>query len=168
MPLGQLDSWLKRRVMLRRLLGYLRIGFSAGCGIVCLLMIAWWARSYSWMDGFFVKLLPSGHVQVSAGDGRMCIWLERKPIDRWFSSHSRLITEKLPAPDAEDRIPWLDVCPFPNLIRIYTAHWLLAVVAGSLAVIPWCPRKFTLRGLLLVTTVIATVVGVIVWVDKTF
>ncbi|MGI8981620.1 MAG: hypothetical protein ACR2FY_20525 [Pirellulaceae bacterium] len=35
-------------------------------------------------------------------------------------------------------------------------------------VIPWCPRKFSLRGLFVVMTVLATVVGVIVWVDKTF
>lgn len=166
MFLARLRKWVNKPAM-QRLLGYLRIGFSASCAIVCLLMIAAWVRSYSWADGFFLKLLPSGHVQVHAADGRMCIWLERKPIDRWFSSNSRLITEPTP-PDAENRIPWLDVYAWPNLIRIYTAHWLLTVVAGSLAVIPWCPRKFSLRGLLIFTTVIATVVGVIVWVDKTF
>ena len=167
MLLGRLRKWLNKPAV-QRLLGYLRIGFSASCGIVCLLMIAAWVRSYTWADGFFLRLVPSGHVQVHAGDGRMCIWLERQPIDRWFSRHSRLITEKLPAPDSEDRIPWLDIYAWPNLIRIYTAHWLLTVVAGSLAVIPWCPRKFTLRGLFVAMTVIATVVGVIVWVDKTF
>lgn len=167
MFLGRLRNWLNKRAM-QRLLGYLRIGFSASCAIVCLLMIAAWVRSYTWADGFFLRLVPSGHIQVHAGDGRMCIWLERQPIDRWFSSHSRLITEKLPAPDDENRIPWLDIYAFPNLIRIYTAHWLFTVVAGTLAIIPWCPRKLTLRGLFVVMTVIAMVVGVIVWVDKTF
>lgn len=167
MFLARLRKWVNKPPV-QRLLGYLRIGFSASCGVVCLLMIAAWVRSYTWADGFFVKLLPTGHIQVHAVDGRMCIWLERKPIDRWFSRHSRLITEKLPAPDDENRIPWLDIYAFPNLIRIYTAHWLLTVIAGSLAVIPWCPRRFTLRGLLIFTTVIATVVGIIVWVDKTF
>jgi hypothetical protein len=167
MLLGRLSKWLNKPAM-QRLLGYLQIGFSASCGIVCLLMIACWVRSYTWADGFFLRLVPSGHVQVHAGDGRMCIWLERQPIDRWFSSSSRLITEKLPPPDDENRIPWLDIYAWPNLIRIYTTHWLLTVVAGSLAVIPWCPRKFTLRGLFVVMTVIAAVVGVIVWVDKTF
>jgi hypothetical protein len=42
------------------------------------------------------------------------------------------------------------------------------VLAGSLAVIPWCPRKFSIRGLLIATTVIATVIGAIAWVDRTY
>jgi hypothetical protein len=65
-------------------------------------------------------------------------------------------------------MPWFDLNFWPTFARLYTAHWFLAVVAGSLAVIPWCPRKFSVRGLLIVTTVVATITGVIVWVDKTF
>ena len=166
MLLGRLGTWLNKRAM-QRLLGYLRIGFSAGCGVVCLLMIVWWVRSYTWADGFHVKLLPTEYMQVHAGDGRMCIWFEHKPINKWYSWHADQITEPTP-PDDPHRIPWLDIHSWPTFTRVYTAHWLLTVVAGSLAVIPWCPRKFTLRGLLIFTTVIATVVGVIVWVDKTF
>ena len=47
MLLGRLSNWLNKRAM-QRLLGYLRIGFSASCGIVCVLMIAAWVRSYTW------------------------------------------------------------------------------------------------------------------------
>ena len=166
MLLGRLSNWLNKRAM-QRLLGYLRIGFSASCGIVCLLMIAWWVRSYTWADGFHVKLLPSEYVQVHAGAARMCIWFEHKPINKWCSWHADRITEDM-LPEDGNRIPWLDIHSWPTFTRVYTAHWLLTVVAGSLAVIPWCPRKFTLRGLFVAMTVIATVVGVIVWVDKTF
>jgi hypothetical protein len=40
------------------------------------------------------------------------------------------------------------------------------MVAGALAVLPWCPRRFGLRGFLIVTTLIAVAVGVIVAVDR--
>src|SRR5262245_5208748 len=134
MLIQQMSCWLKMRITLQRLLGYLRIGFSAGCGIICLLMIAWWVRSYSWMDGFHVKLTPSEYVQVHAGDGRMCIWFEHKPINQWYSWHANPVI-KHTSPGDENRIPWLDIYSFPRMTRVYTAHWLLTVIAGSLAVI---------------------------------
>jgi hypothetical protein len=34
----------------------LRIAWSVFWGSLCLLMITWWARSYRWQDGGFVKL----------------------------------------------------------------------------------------------------------------
>ena len=34
----------------------LRIAWSVFWGSLCLLMIAWWIRSYWWQDGGFVKL----------------------------------------------------------------------------------------------------------------
>jgi len=47
MHLRRLGNCLNKRAM-QRLLGYLRIVFSASCGIVCVLMIAAWVRSYTW------------------------------------------------------------------------------------------------------------------------
>ena len=146
---------------------YLRIAFSTICGILCLLMIAWWVRSYWWADSVVLRLSRSEYIQVHAGDGRMCIWFEHKPIDKWFDLWSRPITIHI-SPDADDRIPWFDVHSWPTFTRVYTAHWFLTVLTGSFAVIPWCPRKFSLRALLIAMTVIAAVAGVIVWVDKNF
>ena len=119
------------------------------------------------MDGGFVKLCPWAHVQFSGGDGRMCIWFELKSINVWFSWWARRITERTP-PDAENRIPWFDLAFWPTFARLYTAHWFLAVLAGSLALAPWCPSRFSLRTLLGATTVIAAITGLIVWIDRTF
>lgn len=148
-------------------LRYLRIAFSLVCGICCLLMIAWWVRGYWWADGGFLKLTPSKHIQFHAGGGRMTVYFEHNPSNRWFESWSQPVTE-LPSPDAEDRIPWFALHFWPTFARLYIAHWIIAVLAGLLAVVPWCPTRFSLRTLLVGTATIAAIVGVIVWVDKTF
>jgi hypothetical protein len=42
----------------------LRIAYSAVCGIVCLLLIALWVRSYRYRDGFSVELNSSKAFEV--------------------------------------------------------------------------------------------------------
>jgi len=150
-----------------KLLFSLRIALSSLGGVLCLLIIAWWVRGYWWLDGGFIALGPWQHIQYSAGGGRMCIWFENKPLGYRFKSWSRRITEPTP-PDDPDRIPPFDLAFWPTFARLYTAHWLWAALALSLAAIPWCPKRFTLRTLLATTAVIAAITGVIAWVDRTF
>jgi hypothetical protein len=42
-------------------------------------------------------------------------------------------------------------------------HWFLALTTGAIATIPWKPWKFSLRTLLIATTLVAVVLGLIVW-----
>lgn len=145
----------------------LRIAISAFFGLLTVAVCVFWVRSYWWMDSGLLKLSPSEYVQVHTGDGRMCVWFEHKPTKEWFDWWADPITVNTP-PDADNRIPWFDLDFWPTFARLYTAHWFLAVVAGSFAVVPWFPRKFSLRGLLIAMTVIAAIVGLIVFVDKNF
>jgi hypothetical protein len=145
----------------------LRIAWSIGWGVVYLVVIVFWVRSYWWMDGGRLKLLPSWNLDGRGGDGRMIIRLEHRPVVRRFSWRSDPITFPTP-PNAPNRMPWFDLNFWPWFARLYTAHWFLAVVAGFFAAIPWCPRRFSVRGLLIATTVVATLTVVIVRVDKTF
>lgn len=157
-----------RRQQLRsKLFRVLRIAASFLFGVLCLLSVAWWVRSYSWADSAMLKLAPSLYIQVHDGDGRMCIWIEHQPIDKWWAWWANPITDHT-LPEGAERIPWLDIAFWPTFIRIYTAHAFLTVIAGVLALAPWCPRKFSLRALLGAITVIGAVAGVIAWVDNTF
>jgi hypothetical protein len=54
------------------------------------------------------------------------------------------------------------------MTRMYAAHCLLAMALGLVASAVWCPRKFSTRGILIATAVIATILGLVMWVDKTF
>jgi hypothetical protein len=48
-----------RHACLTALLRYVRIAFSLGCGILCLLLIVFWVRSFSNKD--VLTILPSGN-----------------------------------------------------------------------------------------------------------
>ncbi len=146
---------------------YLRITFSVFCGALCLLVMFFWARSYWYADGGLLKLLPSEYIQFHTGDGRMCIWFEHKPIEKSFDWWSNPITEHTP-PDAENRIPWFDLAFWPTFARLYMAHWVFVLATGFLAIIPWCPRKFSVRGMLMAMTFLAVIAALIGWVDRTF
>jgi hypothetical protein len=142
----------------------LRITISSLGAVVCLLMCVWWVRSYSWVDGGHVKVCPWEYVAFHGGGGRMCVWFEHKSINRWSSWNTRPNDDHV-SPNDPNRIPVFDLAFWPTFARLYIAHWLLAVVSAAIAVAPWCPRKFSLRGLMIATTVVAAIVGIILWID---
>ena len=43
------------------------------------------------------------------------------------------------------------------------AHWLPALLFAAVAAIPWLRWRFSLRTLLIATTLVAVVLGLIVW-----
>lgn len=144
----------------------LRIAWSIVFGSLCVLMTAWWIRGYWWVDHGYVTLAPSEHVQWHAGEGRMCLWFNHRPSRRWYDGWSDPI-EVRTRPPIPNRVPWFDVGFWPHMTRVYAAHCFLAMVFGSLAAIAWCPRRFSTRGLLVATAMIATILGLIMWVDNT-
>lgn len=144
----------------------LRIAWSIFWGSLCLLMIAWWIRSYWWQDQGFVKLTPSKYVSYNAGEGRMCLWFEYRAISKWYDWSGRPI-ENREGPNMPNRIPWLDIGFWPHMTRVYAAHCFLTLVFGSLVGVAWCPTRFSIRGILTATAAIVTVLGVIIWVDNT-
>jgi hypothetical protein len=138
----------------------LRVMISLYFGVICLAMIAWCVRSNWWADGAFVRMGSSSHVQVHSGVGRMTVWIEDDPLPYQFQHHSRRIKERTrPAPD--NQIPLFQVGFWPGMIHIYAAHWLLAVVTGALAAVPWCPRGLRWRTILTAVTGFAAAVGII-------
>jgi hypothetical protein len=51
----------------------LRIGWSAGCVIVCLLLIALWVRSYFWTDQIIHQDSSANFIAITSGDGRLLV-----------------------------------------------------------------------------------------------
>jgi hypothetical protein len=97
----------------------------------------------------------------------MCVWFEHSAATRWFDWYVQPIREEI-RPSGEDRIPVFHLKTFwPTMTRLYVAHWFLAVVAATLAVAPWCPRRITLRGLMIAVTALAMIMAVVAWIDRT-
>jgi hypothetical protein len=136
----------------------LRIAFSATCGIACVLLIVLWVRSLKTCD-----LLSKRHA-----DG----WMKTT----FSSSHGTLEFEQS-RDDVAGRPGWhyigIDDCGPPTqmfvfklaaarkFIQIPDCLPLMFCIAGAIG--PWLPWRFSLRTLLIATTLVAVVLGLIVW-----
>jgi hypothetical protein len=129
---------------------------SVGCTIACVLLIALLVRSYSYIDS--TKVL--GH-EITTSRGQLFLG---EPF--------------LHTPSTFD-----DVDVQPTLRRYYpieiltttadyairygegwaVSFWLLVGVTVSFAAAPWIHWRFSLRALLIATTLLAVVLGLIVW-----
>jgi hypothetical protein len=139
----------------------LRIAFSAACGIVCLLLIALWVRSY-WYVASMSKLDSQNWVMAfasSKGQIRFThmVWFGGGSWPGWHYRKNR-IDSTTSNPHFELELWW-----FGRIIGM--PHWLLAATAAALAAAPWIQRlrwRFSLRTLLIVTMLVAVVMGIIV------
>jgi hypothetical protein len=154
---------------MRKLLPYLRIAFSALCGLACLLSIALWVRSFSWWDDAIVRI-SSTAVHLISAEGRIVIFIQRTTLSTLFISFSDPLSLHQ-SPEGGERHPWFGVYGWRTRntggsgIAVKVAHCVLVMVAGALAIIPWCPLKFSLRSVLIATTATAVVFGLMVWAD---
>ena len=137
---------------------WLRIAVSVFFAVVAVAFAAWWVRSGWWhdtivrchrgdwygIDSAQGVLIPNVMPGIGVGDG-------------WIRSST-------PLEDAEFHfvsIGGVGRFGIP-LSTIYFSHWIPALIAATLAVVPWLPRRFSLRTLLIATTLIAVVLGLIV------
>ena len=141
----------------------LRIAWSVGCGIACVLVIALWVRSYWWTDAIYCPVLLTQIRIVASHDGNICS----------FAIPTATIPSKLSSRGAITRSRFTSyMSPIEKLIlytgyrkrtRIDVSHWLLCVLSVTLAAVPWIRWRFTTRTLLIATTLVAGVLGLIVW-----
>jgi hypothetical protein len=138
----------------------LRIAWSVAWGILCVLLVMLCVRSY-WRLQILEKRSGSQAVQISSVIGRIAVaHLDpRITLGRSYLS--------VAAGDAAD---WRKgrVLGFAyhddGLVRAFIApHWLPALLAAALAVIPWYSWQFSLRTLLVATTLLAVVLGLAAW-----
>ncbi len=153
-----------------RLIRGLRIAVTTVCGIACALLAVMWARSYHSEDR------ASGHISGSYGV-------------QLYSSRGWMVCSRNTAVDATQHYPWkMDVgkehwlhpaddrLKFANPLHflrgasfasITAPHWVLIGLSGAVALVTSTVRlKFSLRTLLIVTTAIAVLLGVVVWESR--
>ncbi|MFL6546619.1 MAG: hypothetical protein ACJ8LM_15765 [Candidatus Udaeobacter sp.] len=138
----------------------LRIVFSAFCGLACVLLIVLWVRSY-WRLQIVERMVGLHAFQISSVKGHFAI-AYRKP----YAALGRYYLSVL-AGDAAD---WRKAgkagfayCRDGTVTELVAPHWLLAGCAGLLSATPWLRWRFTLRTLLVATTLVAVVLGLMMW-----
>jgi len=135
---------------------YLRIAFSVSCGIVAVLLCVLWVRSYSYGDG--VGHLDSSLQRTVAGSNSGCMYLHF--VDETSSTSPAHGWEYFSfSPTGFTGFQWKSS---GRVREIDVPFWFAVTVASSTAMLPWIPRRFSLRTLLIATTLVALLLGIVV------
>jgi hypothetical protein len=147
----------------------LRIAWSLGCGILCLLLMVWWLRSY-WECSLLHFSVPpdwGGHVLVVDGVVEVAKYKVVGSV-QWD------VTNMYSEGRAEFNDPGYQYLGFnliiisPRWYEIDFPLWFGILLVGCCGFSPWWPwpMTFSLRTLLVATTLVAVVLGLIVWMSQ--
>jgi len=162
----------------------LRIAWSVAWGIACLLLVALWVRSYWWMDVLFYRPGPITLYQVTAQagvfgylDASEHLQLQRlrisQPIGWSLSSgydtrtrneHGRYMGNR-----STHRSYWDWIIPGFNRSEAgwaWVPMWIFVILSAALATAPWLRWRFSLRTLLIATTLVAVGLGLAVYAAR--
>jgi hypothetical protein len=165
----------------------LRIAWSVAWAIACVLLIVLWVRSYLLFDQFIRRRATTDYVAFTSFQGRFVIGMSNDPELQWVFkqrwSRRAFRTSDWDAalsgpvaffpattnPQVSKLIHWprYDSRPFlgpGNYTEFVLPYWLISLSVGAIATLPWLrwPQRFSLRTLLIATTLVAVVLGLIV------
>jgi hypothetical protein len=154
----------------------LRIAFSATCLIACALLIVLWVRSYWWRDMIDARHPHFGSAYIASLQGKLRISVfrehrqRRDDFGRWGVNSApadRMAAdlERSPMPKRE-RALGFEIVNYWNPFAFAIPFWFLVPLVGTIAVAPWLRLRFRLRTLLIAMTLVAVVLGLIVWLSR--
>jgi hypothetical protein len=130
---------------------YLRIGWTVFCGIVAVLLCVLWLAGF--LGGYELLIHPFTD---------RVLWMASGP---W---HFVVSYFPMPGSDADGestgfRLPIIGEGMYGRgLLHFAIPYWFLLLVINFVAVVPWLPfKRFSLRTLLIATTLIALIMGLV-------
>jgi hypothetical protein len=131
----------------------LRIAWSVAWGVFAVLLIALWVRSY-WRVDDVARFQGGDMYLLESAYGSL-----RPVYSRGMGGPNKWHFESVPMSEAQYRhsaFGW-DAADYPNYFMAYMPHWLPTLLLAALAAVPWVKwsKRFSLRTLLIATTVIA-------------
>ena len=146
----------------------LRIAWSVGCGILCVLLIVLWVRSYNRGD------ILQAPVSTTRGIGFTSLrgWVKFSSFRTTGNGSWRMSSQHADEAmrpygeffEAQQNHWKFGTHMLKGTYAIMMPHWFILLTA-PLAGVPWINRskRFSLRTLLIATTLVAVVLGLIVW-----
>src|SRR6476660_5861016 len=144
---------------MRRVLRHLRIVWTATYGILCVLMIIFWIRSYWRSDS-----VTTTQARYASYNGRL-IYEQAS----WWGNQSDTYWELGRRPEGAPT-QWFKtsgfVLRYPSVVAI--PFWCPVLLLASVAAAPWVrwSTRFTLRTLVIATTLVAIVLALAVWAAR--
>ena len=144
----------------------LRIAWSATWGLVAVLLIVLWVRSYQQIDEFGEPFSRSGVYVLSQKGNLSLTYFAPGPsrsadlIDARVHSVG-VVTQNCTSFRFDRFSDW-----FSTTYLLH--HWLPVAIFGAIAPIPWIPwaKRFSLRTALIATTLVAVVLGLIIYATR--
>jgi hypothetical protein len=141
----------------------LRIAWSVSWGILCVLLIVLWVRSYK-VGGYLRAPIRARTFYAVAEEGELELVLFQFPIEGGWEMGLR-------APKDSNSISIAEALGFRVTFvtgfycGLTLPYWAGLLACISIANAPWICRlrRFSLRTLLIATTLIAVVMGLVVW-----
>jgi hypothetical protein len=149
-----------------RLIRGLRIAWSMWWGILCVLLVVLWVRSYTNPRGRTVAF-GTRLIAFVSSRGRFCAEVvpsrnlppEENDIQQLRAQYHLRALQILNL--AQSGTNFFGFARKGNAVEV--PHWFPVLVSSTFAAAPWIRWKFSLRTLLIATTLIAVVLGVVVW-----
>jgi hypothetical protein len=145
----------------------LRIAWSVGWGIACVLLIVLWVRSYWVIEAVgHGTRTPSETAWISLQSNHGTLAIIRMKVATGVAMDGTIPNGWFYA-TAQPQYAAQSSFLFSPFIFRFPA-WLPLMLLLGIAVLPWTGRKprFTLRTLLIATTLIAVLLGLIVWLGS--
>jgi hypothetical protein len=163
----------------------LRIAWSVVCGIACVLLIVLWIRSYTWEDRIQENWLRVRWSQTSflSKQGTVRISVLGPSLGGAIPSTWEKTRIDSPPYRPPDRFGWTWIIePAKPEFTVLGFGWgyeilgtfvdvpysFLIVLSATLSAVPWIgwSNRFTTRTLLIATTLVAVVLGLVVWLAR--
>jgi hypothetical protein len=142
----------------------LRIAWSVACGILCVLLIVLWVRSYQACEIVF-KLDASNRVTTfGSNSGTIYFVSMDQPTMGRYGPQPTPDGWKLASAEATEvpRIIEWEFSSGKDFVRV--PHWLLVVSCLAIGFVPWIRRRYSLRTLLIAITLISFLLGLTIWI----
>jgi hypothetical protein len=147
----------------------LRIAWSVGCSLACLLLIVLWVRSY-WTSYFFRSMNSIVCVACDSNLGEIecSFWRAGQAPFPLVANNLEFDSYKpQQQPECVGESVGLSETQMPMGEHLWDAwfpHWFASIVAVIFAATPWIrwSNRFSLRTLLFATTLVAVLLGLIV------
>jgi hypothetical protein len=150
------------------MLKYLRIAVTAVSLTACVLLVALWVRSYRYSDSIPIKQISSGKsLAVNSSRGRISVQLKTTP-QWWNNVKSRAVFVPEKGYEIKGESGYFDgdgralQTTSLNAIDQGVPYWFVVLMFSTLSAVIWLPRRFSLRTLLIATTLVAVVLGIVV------
>lgn len=147
-----------------RLIRGQRIAWSVVWGILCLMLIALWVTSYWWRIGLSSGTYQGFYTYVGSNNGYVYyhrLLLAKPGVTTgwqwgvgWADRSHRTYTWQISPRQTTI------IVPYPYFVPI------VGPAFATLTIIPWLRWTFSLRTLLIATTLIAVVLGLVVWAAR--